>query len=967
MREATQLVFVDPAVADIDFLLSNLEPGIEASVLNAAESAPAQMARALVGRQDIKTIHVIAHGQAGQVSFSSEALSLESLDGHRDYLSAIGQALSADGDLRLWVCNAAQGQRGAAFLDSLSLATGVAVSGATGRVGAAALGGSWELDVSRAPATCRPPLTAAGMENYAGGMESNVFDTDDAPATIETSDPADYELGMRFTANAAGSITELRYFRSAADADDTDTRVLNLWDAAGVLLGSVTVTSATGESGWQVGTLSAPIAVQAGETYVVSYGTTQNYVATANYFTSAHSGPDGVLTAGVGSGVFAEGTPGSFPTATYNSTNYWVDVTFTDGPVDNSAPVITSPATLTSPENRLVAGTITATDANVNPLTYAIAGGADAARFTIDAQTGVLRFVSNPNYEAPTDAGANNVYDLTVSVTDGVAPAVTQAITVIVTDRADNGESSVFGAGEEPAVIQTSDPADYELGMRFTANAEGSITEIRYFRSAADADDTDTRVLNLWNAAGDLLGSVTVTSAAGESGWQVGTLSAPIAIQAGETYVVSYGTTQNYVATANYFTTAHDGPDGVLTADVSGGVFAEGAPGVFPTASYNSTNYWVDVTFVDTVAPTAVATVTALSGDTGSSGSDYVTSTAAQTVSGTFTGTLGSGEAIQVSADGGTTWVTATTSGATWSASGVTLSSGANTLSARTIDAADNTTSGTGHSYTLDTVAPTATIVVADDALRAGESSLVTITFSEAVSGLTNDDLTIANGTLTAVSSGDGGVTWTATFTPSVDTSEASNLITLDNTGVSDEVGNTGLGTTASNSYAIDTTADMGNDLTLAIVSGVAISGGGGNDTLVGGVGDDTLNGGDGNDTLIGGAGNDTLNGGAGKDTLIGGVTTLGRSVTFTTSGIDADVSNATVTFTDSSGHTATVAASSGVAIFTGFDDGPVSSVLNITDSVGNVASASGASISLQMAGADVMAGGADNDIYYVG
>ena len=155
-----------------------------------------------------------------------------------------------------------------------------------------------------------------------------MFDVDEEPTTTVTTDPTDYELGMRFTANVAGTITELRYFRGAADASDTDTRVLNLWNAAGVLLGSVTVTSTAGELGWQVGTLSAPIAIEAGATYVVSYGTTQNYAATANYFNTAHSGPDGVLTAGVASGVFAAGTPGVFPTATYNASNYWADVTF---------------------------------------------------------------------------------------------------------------------------------------------------------------------------------------------------------------------------------------------------------------------------------------------------------------------------------------------------------------------------------------------------------------------------------------------------------------------------------------------------------------------------------------------------------------------------------------------------------------------------------------------------------------
>ena len=61
--------------------------------------------------------------------------------------------------------------------------------------------------------------------------------------------------------------------------------------------------------------------------------------------------------------------------------------------------------------------------------------------------------------------------------------------------------------------------------------------------------------------------------------------------------------------------------------------------------------------------------MTALSADTGTAG-DFITNAASQTVSGTFTGTLGAGEKIQVSADGGTTWVDATPVGATWTASG---------------------------------------------------------------------------------------------------------------------------------------------------------------------------------------------------------------------------------------------------------------------------------------------------------
>ena len=78
---------------------------------------------------------------------------------------------------------------------------------------------------------------------------------------------------------------------------------------------------------------------------------------------------------------------------------------------------------------------------------------------------------------------------------------------------------------------------------------------------------------------------------------------------------------------------------------------------------------------VDATPPSAVATVTALGADTGTAG-DFITSVAAQTVSGSYSGTLGAGEKIQVSVNG-TTWIDATAGAGTWSAIGVTLVAGA--------------------------------------------------------------------------------------------------------------------------------------------------------------------------------------------------------------------------------------------------------------------------------------------------
>ena len=150
--------------------------------------------------------------------------------------------------------------------------------------------------------------------------------------------------------------------------------------------------------------------------------------------------------------------------------------------------------------------------------------------------------------------------------------------------------------------------------------------------------------------------------------------------------------------------------------------------------------------------------MTALSADTGTAG-DFITNVAAQTVSGTFTGALGAGEKIQVSADGGTTWVDATAGAGTWSASGVTLSAGTGTLLVRSIDTAGNTTAGTGHSYTLQTRgrAAVATVTALSADTGASGSDFITNVASQTVSGTFTG--TLGAGEKIQVSA-DGGTTW---------------------------------------------------------------------------------------------------------------------------------------------------------------------------------------------------------------
>jgi len=115
----------------------------------------------------------------------------------------------------------------------------------------------------------------------------------------------------------------------------------------------------------------------------------------------------------------------------------FADGTWSEAQLELLAPVITSngagpSAALTVAENTTAVTTVTATDQNIGTiLSFAISGGADATLFAIDATTGVLTFTNAPNFEAATDADGNNVYDVTVQVSDGQA-VDTQALAVTI-------------------------------------------------------------------------------------------------------------------------------------------------------------------------------------------------------------------------------------------------------------------------------------------------------------------------------------------------------------------------------------------------------------------------------------------------------------------------------------------------------------------------------------------------------
>ena len=218
-------------------------------------------------------------------------------------------------------------------------------------------------------------------------------------------------------------------------------------------------------------------------------------------------------------------------------------------------------------------------------------------------------------------------------------------------------------------------------------------------------------------------------------------------------------------------------------------------------AAGNASGASAGLTFtIDLAAPTTTVGGIAFSADHGASGTDFITDTAAQTISGTLSAALQTGEQVQVSLDNGASWTAAQVNGTAWSLAATLAGSG--TLQVRVVDAVDNAGPVAAQAYVLDTAAPTVTITSDAAALKAGETATVTFTFSEDPGASftwdgTQGDVVVSGGTLSAI--GGSGLVRTATFTPDANTDGGTASITIGAGSYADTAGNTGgAGTTPS-------------------------------------------------------------------------------------------------------------------------------------------------------------------------
>ena len=777
----SELVVIDAAVPDKHILYRGIKPGVEVVELDANTAGLTQLTKLLARYKNLSAVHIVSHADEGVLLLGSSRITAEDIQQEMETLSALTGAVRDGGDLLFYGCNLAADQSGEALLDIIRDSTGLDVAASDDRTGNAALAGDWDLEIERGKIETELAFSQKALINFSGILapteytaleiynasypaywaQASLSSSDDkiifsSPSGVVSAFNDGSTYGHIYASGGPPNYEQPRSVQIATDGTLAGTFELhelkicswNATDSFGDITVNLTVTG-----------------YNASNTNIGS----NNFSVTTKSCHNPTGGNFNDFDAIDLSGVFGSNFDLKRFVISYSTPpagdEYFILKTVTLDDIQAPKPTVTSVSSISADGTYKIGDTVTVV-VNFSEAVFLSTG-----TIQLTLETGTTDRVLN--YLAGSGS-ATLYFSYTVQAGDTSADLDYTNTTAL----AANGDTIQNGSFIDANLTLPTPGAAGSLG----ANQDIVIDGVRPTASIVVADtalavgETSTVTIT-FNEAVSGLSTADFTVANGA-------LSGLSSGDGGITWTATLTPTASTTDASN-----------LITLDNTGVSDAAGNAG---TGTTDSNNY-----AIDTARPTASIVVadTALAvGET-----SLVTITFSEAVTG-FTNadlTVANGTLSAVSSgDGGITW-TATftpTASVTDATNVITL---ANTGVA---DAAGNAGTGTtdSNNYAIDTARPTATVVVADNALAIGETSLVTFTFSEAVTGFTNADLAIANGTLSAVSSGDGGITWTATLTPTASITDATNLITLNNTGVTDAAGNAGTGSTDSNNYAID-------------------------------------------------------------------------------------------------------------------------------------------------------------------
>jgi hypothetical protein len=413
----------------------------------------------------------------------------------------------------------------------------------------------------------------------------------------------------------------------------------------------------------------------------IQTGATQQFTATGTYSNGSTQNITSQVTWASSNTTVATINSSGLATASATGTS---TISATQGSVSGNTTLTVQAGPLSITTATLPDGTLGA----AYSASLAGAGGTPPYSWSIAAGTlpgGLTLSTAGAITGTPTVTGTST---FTARVTDAATPAATatKSLSITITGGGGTGctNCTIWPSTAVPARPDEGPDSPVELGVKFRSDVAGTITGIRFYKASTN---TGTHVGNLWSNTGQLLASATFNNETA-SGWQQVNFTPPVSITANTVYVASYhATTGHYSQDSGYFaaTGVDNAPLHALQNGVSGGngVYAYGATSVFPTQTFNSANYWVDVVFSSGPAPTLSSIAVTPANPTIQAGA-----TQQFTATGTYSDSSTQNITSQV------TWASGTTTVATINASGLAtgVAAGTSTISATQGSVSGNTT-----------------------------------------------------------------------------------------------------------------------------------------------------------------------------------------------------------------------------------------------------------------------------------
>ncbi len=302
----------------------------------------------------------------------------------------------------------------------------------------------------------------------------------------------------------------------------------------------------------------------------------------------------------------------------------------------NSPPTITSSTSPSIDENLTVVQLLTATDPELEAVTFAVTGGDDGGLFTIDGSN-QLAFLAAPDFETPSDFDTDNVYDVEVTAEDSFGNATAYMISVSVNPVDDNSPSftspAAVNVSENTTFVQSVIATDADLPAQTLAYSISGGADSGFFTIDGATGDLSFVAAPDFEAPADFDGdrvyevAVDVSDGAGGTDLQIITVTVTDADEGGASAISDTNAAADFVlenaaaGTAVGVTALADDPDGTdsisysLDDDAGGRFSINSSSGVVTVAgtldreTANSYDVTVRATSTDTTTTTRTFTI----------------------------------------------------------------------------------------------------------------------------------------------------------------------------------------------------------------------------------------------------------------------------------------------------------------------------------------------------------------------